>query len=45
MIVGTGDLTLGLEGQGTSSLVFVGCLTCCLLVGDMQDWWWAVLGI
>ena len=32
---------VGLEGQGASSLAFVGSLTCWLLVGDMQDWWWA----
>ena len=32
---------VGPEGQGASSLVLVGSLTCWLLVGDAQDWWWA----
>ena len=34
---------MGLEGQGASLLAFVGSLTCWLLVGDMQDWWWVGL--
>ena len=31
-----------LEGQWASLLAFVGSLTCWLLVGHMQDWWWAI---
>ena len=30
-----------LEGQGASLLAFVGSSSCWLLVGHIQDWWWA----